>query len=117
MTFRVSANSLRGSDSLIGGVIAKVRTQLSRVPAIFLWIVVVPALLAAIYFFSLASPVYVSEAQFIVRAPTQPQPTGIDAVLQGVGLAPASTDSFVVHDYIMSRDAITDLAASHHLRE
>jgi capsular polysaccharide transport system permease protein len=38
-------------------------------------------------------------------------------VLEGVGLAPAATDSFVVQDYMTSRDAVGTLESQHHLRE
>ena len=41
---------------------------LSRVPWPFVAVVLIPTLLAAIYYLFIASPRYVSEAQFIVRA-------------------------------------------------
>src|ERR1700738_3626518 len=108
MTFRVSANSLREPRAGLTAAATRVSTLVRRLPPLFVWIVVVPGLAAAIYWFLLASPVYVSHAQFIVRAPSSsmPQPSGLTAMLQGVGLAPAATDSFIVHDYAMSHDAI-----------
>ncbi len=91
---------------------------LRRSPPLFTWTVVVPGLAAAVYWLLLASPIYVSNAQFIVRAPSSemPQPSGLTSMLQGVGLAPAATDSFIVHDYVMSHDAIASLDLHHHLR-
>jgi capsular polysaccharide transport system permease protein len=116
MTFRVTANA--EGESPVTTTMKRVATQVRRLPPLFVWLVVVPGILAAIYFFFLASPIYISQAQFIVRAPTaSPQPNGLAAVLQGVGLSPAETDSFIVHDYAMSHDAIAQLEANHHLRD
>ena len=80
-----------------------------RLPLPFLLIVGLPTLLAAIYFLLIASPRYVSEARFIVRAPNAGQPSGLGIALQGVGLPSAQTDAFAVHEYIRSRNAVTDL--------
>lgn len=82
---------------------------MQRLPLPFLIVVVLPTVLAAIYFLLIASPRYVSEARFIVRAPNQSQPSGLGIALQGVGLPQAQTDAFAVHEYIRSRDAVTDL--------
>ena len=57
----------------------------------------------------IATPRYVSEARFIVRASNQSQPSAIGVALQGVGLSTAPSDAFAVHEYITSRDAVTDL--------
>jgi capsular polysaccharide transport system permease protein len=116
MTFRVTANA--ASDGAVARTMKGAATQFRRIPPLFVWIVVIPGLLGAFYFFILASPIYVSRAQFIVRAaaPT-PQPNGIAAVLLGSGLSPAETDSFIVHDYAMSHDAIAQLDANHQLRD
>jgi capsular polysaccharide transport system permease protein len=117
MTFRLSTGLTRESNGAIATGVRKATERLRRLPPLFVWIVLVPGALAAFYYLFLASPIYVSQAQFIVRAPTQMQPSGVSAVLQGVGLAPAETDSFVVHDYVMSRDAMAELVKRHHLRE
>ena len=81
--------------------------------------VVVPGVVAAIYCLFVASPVYVSEARFIVRAPglTTAQPSGLAAMLAGVSRSPAESDSYVVHDYVMSLDALAMLVSQQHLRE
>lgn len=75
----------------------------------FLLAVVLPTLIAAVYFLVIASPRYVSEARFIVRAGQQPSPSSVGMALQGVGLAPAQTDAFAVHDWMRSRDAVVEL--------
>jgi capsular polysaccharide transport system permease protein len=119
MTFRVSATTLKEPGAGLAAASAGLSGLLRRIPPLFVWIVVIPGVAASIYWLLLASPVYVSEAQFIVRAPSQslPQPSGLTAVLQGVGLAPAATDSFIVHDYAMSHDAVATLDAQHRLRD
>jgi capsular polysaccharide transport system permease protein len=84
---------------------------------LFIAIVVVPIALAAIYNLVIASPIYVSEARFIVRAPNEPQPGALSTVLQGAGLSPGATDAYAVHDYIISRDAVAALDGPHPLRK
>ena len=80
-----------------------------RLPIGFLLVVALPTLLAAIYYLLIATPRYVSEARFIVRASTQSQPSMLGAALQGVGLSTAQSDAFAVHEYIKSRDALSEL--------
>jgi capsular polysaccharide transport system permease protein len=77
----------------------------------FLAVVVAPTLLAAFYLLLIASPRYVSEAQFIVRQASSQQPSGLGMALQGVGLPVAQTDAFAVHEYMTSRDALRTVNA------
>jgi len=93
------------------------RERLSRLPWAFLLLVVAPTVIAAVYFLLIASPRYVSEARFVVRAPAQSQPSALGLTLQGVGLAPAQTDAFAVHEYIQSRDGLRELAGRMNVRE
>ena len=83
--------------------------RLTGLPWPFVLIVIVPTLLAAIYYLLIASPRYVSEARFIVRAPAQTQPSALGVALQGVGLPGAQTDAFAVYEYVRSRDGLRDL--------
>lgn len=80
-----------------------------RLPIGFLMIVALPTLLALIYYLLIATPRYVSEARFIVRASNQSQPSAIGVALQGVGLSTTQSDAFAVHEYIKSRDSLRDL--------
>ncbi|NSX34127.1 chain-length determining protein [Brevundimonas vesicularis] len=77
-------------------------------PLAFMLIVVLPTVLAAIYLFLIATPRYVSESRFVVRS-AGGQPSALGFALQGVGLSAGSTNAFVVHDYITSRQAVVDL--------
>jgi len=79
-----------------------------RIPLAFLLVVVAPTLLAAIYFLLIASPRYVSESRFIVRAANQSQPSSLGMALQGVGLSSATSDAFAIHEYISSPDGMRE---------
>lgn len=87
-----------------------------RLPSAFLIIVVLPFALSAIYFLLIASPRYVSEARFIVRAADDSRPSSLGVALEGVGLATATSDAFAVHEYITSRDGFNELTRRFNLR-
>ena len=80
-----------------------------RLPIGFLLVVALPTLLAAIYYLIIATPRYVSESRFVVRASSQAAPSAIGAALQGVGLSTTQSDAFVIHEYIESRDSLREL--------
>lgn len=80
-----------------------------RLPIGFLLVVALPTLLAMTYFLLIATPIYVSEARFIVRQANQGTPSTLGIALQGVGLSSAQSDAFAVHEYINSRDAVEQL--------
>lgn len=88
-----------------------------RIPIAALLIVGLPTLLAMIYYLLIASPRYVSEAQFVVRAQGQSTPTSLGVALQGVGLAPTQTDAFAVHRYITSRDSLVELSRRYQISD
>ena len=77
--------------------------------------VVLPTLLAGFYYGLIASDIYVSESRLVVRSPQPQAPTGISAVLQGAGFSHPSDDTFIVHDFILSRDALKKLNEQIHL--
>lgn len=79
----------------------------ARLPLGFLLIVVLPTAVAMIYYLLIASPLYVSEARFVVRSPNQQQPSNLGMALQGVGIQSAMNDSFAVHEYVTSRDGLS----------
>ena len=81
----------------------------SRLPIGLILVVILPTLLAAIYYLGIASPIYVSEARFVVKTPGRTQVSSLGVALQGVGITSGPTDSFAVHEYITSRDALNQL--------
>ena len=83
--------------------------RIKDINRLFLLTVVIPTLLSIIYFGLIASDVYISESRFVVRSPDKQSATGLGALLQGAGFSKAQDDSFAVHDYILSRDALQKL--------
>ena len=84
---------------------------------IWFWAIVgLPTLAAGVYYFAIASDLYLSEAKFIVRSPKQVQTSSIGALLQSTGLGRAADDTAVVQDFIMSRDAVRKLEQRNDLR-
>jgi capsular polysaccharide transport system permease protein len=84
---------------------------------IWLWAIVgLPTLVAGVYYFAIASDLYLSEAKFIVRSPKQVQASALGALLQTTGLGRAADDTAAVQDFIMSRDAVRKLEHQNDLR-
>jgi len=96
---------------------ARIIRQLFGSLNIWFWAIVgLPTLVAGVYYFAIASDLYLSEAKFIVRSPKQVQTSTIGALIQSTGLARAVDDTAVVEDFIMSRDAVGKLEQQDHLR-
>jgi capsular polysaccharide transport system permease protein len=75
----------------------------------WLWgIVGLPTLIAGVYYFAIASDLYLSEAKFIVRSPK---------LLQSTGLGRAEDDTAAVQDFITSRDVVRKLEQKNDLRQ
>jgi capsular polysaccharide transport system permease protein len=69
-----------------------------------------PTLLAALYYFVIAADLYASEARFIVRSAARAPLTGLAGFLQAPGgMGSSQSDVYSVHDFILSRDAVTAL--------
>ncbi|WP_395651728.1 chain-length determining protein [Brevundimonas sp.] len=88
----------------------KPRPWWKRVPLAFVIVVVVPTVLTVVYYLLIASPRYVSETMFIVRAANASQPSSLGFALEGVGLGTTQSDAFAVHKYVNSRDAFQDVS-------
>lgn len=88
-----------------------------RIPLAALVVIGLPTLLAMVYYLLIASPRYVSETQFLVRAAGQSTPSSLGIALQGVGIAPTQTEAFVVHNYITSRDGLAELSRRYEVVE
>lgn len=90
----------------------------ARIPLLFLLIVVAPTLIAGVYYLLIASPLYVSEARFVVRSRNQNPPAMLGSVLESVGVSmgQGATDAYEVHEFMVSRDAAHDLIRTRGLR-
>lgn len=84
---------------------------LSRSPRIRWSLALLPSILAAIYFLGIASDQYESEARFVVRSASAPEMTGALSFLVQLGIARSQDDSYIVQDFIGSRDAMKQLQA------
>lgn len=74
------------------------------------WLILfLPTLLSAIYFFLMASDQYESEAKFVVRSAQRSDSLGGLSFLVQLGLQRSQDDSFIVQDFMTSRDAVRDL--------
>lgn len=73
------------------------------------WWFLLPTIASALYFFLVAADQYESEARFVVRSAAKPDvPSGL-AFLAQIGLGRSQDDSFIVQEYITSRDSIEKL--------
>jgi capsular polysaccharide transport system permease protein len=77
--------------------------------------VCLPTLTATGYVTAIESYQYTSEARFVVRTPGQAQPSVISSLFEGA--SGSESDTFSVHDYILSRDALQELVTNDHLRD
>lgn len=82
---------------------------LRRIPLSFVLVVLLPTLVGMFYWGLVATPRYVSEAHFVVRKTNESRPNNLGLMLQNVGLSAGVADSFVVQEYIGSRDAAAAL--------
>ncbi|WP_228727376.1 hypothetical protein [Novosphingobium aureum] len=71
--------------------------------------VVIPGLLAGVYFAFVASDVYISESRFVVREPDKPAATGLGLILKGIGFSNSGDELMATREYILSRDALAAL--------
>ena len=83
----------------------------------FLLVVMLPTLLAGVYYIVFAADQYVSEAKFVVRGPAAQSPGMLSSLLQTAGVARAADDTYAVQDYIASRDALAEMIANQGLRQ
>ena len=77
---------------------------------VFVVTVLVPTSLALIYYGLIASDVFISESRFVVRSPQRQQSSSVlGAIFSGAGFTRSQDDAFSVHDFIVSRDALSEL--------
>ena len=84
--------------------------------ALFAVVVVLPTIATAIYYIGYASDQYMSEAQFVVRGVSQ-APSALSTLIStATGTARTQDDTYAVQDYMVSRDAVSELSATNDLR-
>lgn len=92
--------------------IQRFKARLSRLDRIFWFTVAIPTAISIVYFGLVASDVYTSESSFVVRSPERASASPLGALLKGTGFSRAQDDSYTVHDYVLSRDALRVLVQS-----
>jgi len=113
--FRVTriADDALGAPLAGGGLLPRIARRFS----IWFWLIVaLPTVLAAVYFFVIASDVYMSESRFIVRAPGRQPPGLLGSLMQSTGMQTVSEDAFAVESFLGSRDAVHKLEQGNDLR-
>jgi len=95
---------------------ARIAAYFSSLNLWFWALVGLPTLIAGVYFFALASDLYMSEVKFLVRGPTKSPVSALSAMLGSTGASTVSDDTFAVHEYLMSRDAVRRLERENDLR-
>ena len=98
------------------GKVRRLAERTLRINRLFVYLVIVPTALAALYFGLLASDVYLSESQFVVRSVQRQSLSGLGSLLQGTGLTQASDDVYSVENYLLSRDALRALEQRYQLK-
>lgn len=88
--------------------LAKPRNRLPWTWLSFLAVVIVPTVLASLYYAFIASPQYMVESQFAVRGSTQNSLSALGLSIVGSS-APHASDSYVVADYIQSAQILLDI--------
>jgi capsular polysaccharide transport system permease protein len=84
--------------------------RILSVNRLFLLSVVLPTILAIIYYGLIASDVFISESHFVVRSSQrQSSISTLGALLQGTGLSRSLDDTHTVDDFMLSRDALSQL--------
>lgn len=84
----------------------------------FIVFVIVPTVLAALYYGLFASDIYVSQSRFVIKSPDQKrsQISSLANLIQTTGLSGGQEQANEVLDYVRSRDALTALEKSEGFR-
>lgn len=83
--------------------------RLKFINPLFVAVVIVPTLIATIYFGFLASDVYISESRFVVRSPQQRAASPLSAVLNGTGLGTGTEEANSIEEFVVSRRAMEEI--------
>lgn len=76
----------------------------------------IPLVLTFIYLFVIASDQYVSEAQFVVRSTSSPSAESSAEIFQGKGISKSRDETYIVAEYMNSRDAMQWLIKNENLK-
>jgi capsular polysaccharide transport system permease protein len=83
--------------------------RVKKLGPLFFAMVIIPTVVSVFYFGLLASDIYTSESQFIVRSQQRQTATGLGMLLRSTGIGSADDESQAAQNFIMSRDALRDM--------
>ncbi len=110
------ATMISSREATLGRPGLRRRFALAR--PLLLTVLMLPSIMAVVYYGFLASDRYVSEAHFVVRTASRPiSASGFGAILQMTGLSKANDDVHAVQSFMGSRDAVRQLEQNLPLRE
>ncbi|WP_260929615.1 hypothetical protein [Novosphingobium sp. 9] len=89
-------------------VLDRLILRLKSLGPLFLITVVIPTVVAILYFGIFASDVYVSESRFVVRGSNKSSMSPLGLMLSGGGLSGASEEGNAVEEYLSSRLALKE---------
>jgi capsular polysaccharide transport system permease protein len=84
---------------------------------IFCLTVLIPTTIAVLYYAIYASDIYISESRFVVRSPQKQGMSSMNDLFSKVGITKSDDDSFIVRDYILSRDSMEILIKDLNIKE
>lgn len=99
------------------GLFGRIRQRLMRLGPLFWFVVLMPTAISVLYYGFIASDVYTSESQFVVRSPERPARNGLGVILASAGFSNASEEVRAAQGYIQSRDALRTLEADNLARK
>lgn len=110
----VGSMLVRAGGGLRSGAASVVRTTFGGLIRSFLICVIVPTMVAAIYFGIIASKEYMAESRFVVRGNMEKNPGSASVPFGGLlaGLSSSSQDSYVLSEHIRSSDMVERLQAT-----
>lgn len=79
--------------------------RVTRRSLLFFLTVVLPTVAAIFYYGFIASNVYISESQFVVRSPDKPTTSGLGVILKTAGFSNGD-EIYSAQSYVLSRDAL-----------
>lgn len=88
----------------------KGREAVSGAAGLFLLVVVVPTIIALVYFGLIASDIYTSESRFVVRSADRQTVNPFGALLKGTAFSRSQEDAYTVHEFMRSRDAMEQIS-------
>lgn len=84
----------------------------------FIAFVIVPTILAIVYYGLIAADIYVSESRFVIKSPDQkrPQLGSLASIIQTTGLSSGQEQANEILEFVRSRDALKALQKSTDIR-